>query len=96
VLLTAEPSLHSNIPILITRTQTPKSHIVFVYPNEELRIVFLRIYPNDIPTSNSASFPKSSHNNYMVITLISTDSQFYATHRTDSEFPSFTAHYHNC
>ena len=45
------------------------SHIVFMYTNEELRIVFLWTYSSDVPASNSASPPKTSHNSQMPVIL---------------------------
>lgn len=71
------PTLKSHI--LCSHTQTLKSHIVFMYANEELlHIVFVWTYYRDVPASHLASFPKTSHNQMLII-LNPTNSQFYAT-----------------
>jgi hypothetical protein len=57
-----------------------ETYVMLMYTNEELHIVFLGTYSSDVPASNIANFLKASHNNQMLIIILSfTDSQFYAT-----------------
>jgi hypothetical protein len=104
ILLAKEQS--TDILILITRT--PKEpYTVFMYPNsEESHCVHVHKWRATYCFSLNlfqwcssfklGKFPKTSHDSQMFIILSSTNSQFYATQRTYSEFPSFTAHYLHC
>ena len=103
ILLVEEQS--TDIPIFITCTQK-EPYTVFTYPNSEVTLCsctqmksyvlfFFELIPvmfqpqtRQVPlrpliTTNACN-PQSHQ------------SQCYATHRTDSGLPPFTAHYHNC
>lgn len=87
---------YTDISILNTRTQTLKSHLLFYVYVHKQRATHLLFPLNLVPAFNLASFCKLSHNNQMLVILSSTDSQFYATCRTDSKSLLIRAHYHKC
>ena len=105
ILLVEEQS--TDIPIFITRTQK-EPYTVFTYPNSEVTLCsctqmksyllfFFELIPVMFqPQTQQQPNNNKSHNNQMSVSLSSTNSQCYATHRTDSGLPSFTVHYHNC